>query len=184
MGRESPNFLMTGDGLHPLPDLSSFNMNPFPLATGPDPIVAARLQGFAAGVPHNLHPLFAMHNTGPNLHQLQAVQYMQGKLSVGLFPGYIPHPNGVPHPIGLSGHSALMNPAFMTHSSPQASLPVSPPQPTSVPMRFQADTSPETLDLRKSSIDNLRLKAQEHSTTTQEPERESPRISYPDVKVA
>ena len=200
MGRESPNFLMSPDGVHPLPDLSSFHMNPFPLATGPDPMVAARLHGLA-GVPPSLHPLFAMQNPGaaaasPHLQQLHnaaAAQYMHGKLSVGLFPGYLPHPNGAPHPglpgglpAGLPpGAAGLLNPTFMTPASIGVNLPASPPQVSSGHMRFPNDSSPETLDLRKSSIDTLRLKAKEHSAAgTQEPESSPSRSESPEVKVA
>ena len=191
MGRESPNFLMSGDAMHTLPDLNSFHMNPFPLATGPDPIVAARLQGIAAGVPPALHPLLAMQNAAPGLHQLQsaaaAAHYLHGKFPMGLFPGYLPHHGNVPHhgPIPHSGLPSSLNPAFMTSSTVGVSLSASPPHTgPSSQMRFreQGDTNAESLDLRKSSIDSLRLKAKEHSSP--ESERTTPVHLSPDLKVA
>lgn len=146
LGRESPSFM----GCEPsLPEIASPMMNPLPMATGPDPLLAARMQNFAAG----FNPMLAFQQGG--LTGL-AAHYLNNKAAFGgLFTGYVLPPHhpgapGVPHP-------ALFPPATTT-------LPSTPSPEALVASRLYMD-SHDTLDLRKSSIDALRLKAREHSAS-------------------
>ena len=146
-------------------------MNPFPMATGPDPILAARIAPGFSG----LHPMLALQAAHAQA-QAQAAQqqaavsgaaispaslaahYLQSKTggaTLGsLFAGY----NVMLHP-GPPG-AAPMHPHFMT--SPMApSMASSTAEGLTATRIFSND--PETIDMRKSSIDALRMKAREHS---------------------
>ena len=157
MGRESPNFL-SGEPPQMMPDLPPM-LNPHPLATGPDPIMAARMGNMAS-----LNPFMALQQGGING---LAAHYLQNKASFGgLFTGYMfPHHHGAPMmPHGFPG----MPPVVTSGSC------LSPPTPETimasrmfshVHLDSRGSGPPESLDMRKSSIDALRMKAREHSVS-------------------
>ena len=145
LGRESPSFLT--DHGHMAPELPPL-MAHFPVPTGPDPLVAARMNLSSAG----MNPMLAIQHAASLSH------YMQNKTAfAGLFPtaaGYMLHSP----PGHLAGHPA----AAMFTSSHQGMPPNPSISASLAPTRFFMDSN-ESLDLRKSSIDALRLKAKEHA---------------------
>ncbi len=146
------------------------------MATGPDPLLAARIApGFSS-----LHPMLALQAAHAQAQaQAQAAQqqaavsgaalspaslaahYLQSKTggaTLGsLFAGY----NVMLHP-GPPGAAPIHPGHFMTsHMAP--SIPSSTAEGLTATRIFSND--PETIDMRKSSIDALRMKAREHSAT-------------------
>ena len=136
-----------------MPEMAGPMMNPLPMATGPDPLLAARMQA-------TFNPMIAFQQGG--LSGL-AAHYLHNKAAAfgGLFSGYVlppPHPGapGLPHP-------ALFppGPGGPPVNTPDAAALVA----SRLYMESAATANSDTLDLRKSSIDALRLKAREHSAT-------------------
>ena len=136
-------------------------MNPFPMATGPDPLLAARIPNFPG-----LHPMLALQAAHAQ-HQAAAgaispaslaAHYLQNKAGGGLggiFAGY----NVMLHP----PTAGPLHPGFMTSSAPTMT---SAAENLAAARLFASDpVAHETVDMRKSSIDALRLKAREHSAT-------------------
>ncbi len=165
LGRDSPNFLSC-EPQHQLPELIGPMLNPFPMATGPDPLLAAKIPSFPG-----LHPMLALQAAHAQ-HQAAAAaagtlspagfaaHYLQNKAGAGglggLFAGYnvMLHPPSAPP----------LHPGFMTPPAP----PMAPgPENLSAAARlFPSDSvAHESVDMRKSSIDALRLKAREHSAS-------------------
>ena len=152
LGRERPRFL-TSEPMPPMPDLTPM-MNPLPMATGPDPLVAARMSNFAS-----FNPMFALQQGGLNS---LAAHYLHNSHKAasfgGLFTaGYMFHPPTAA-PLATAVHPGLMTSVPTSSSS-------MPSQPEVASSRMFPDSHHDTLDLRKSSIDALRMKAREHSAT-------------------
>ena len=145
LGRESPNFL-SGEPLPPVPELGAM-MNPLPMATGPDPLLAARMQNLAS-----FNPMLGL---PPGALGGLTSHYMQSRAAFGgLFSGYVlQSPPSHPH---------LPHPSFMA-SIATSSPPMTSPDPVLTSRMF--GDSPDSLDMRKTSIDALRMKAREHSAS-------------------
>lgn len=137
MGRESPNFLPT----EPSPSFGDLPQMPGSLgfsATG-DPMWQNRVSHLTG-----VNPIMALHQS--NLNNL-AAQYIQAKMPFGgLISNYFVNANS----LGVPG-------VFLGSGVPGYSTSGFPPASTS---RLGMDA--ETLDLRRSSIDKLRMKAKEH----------------------
>ena len=137
-------------------------MNPFPMATGPDPLLAARIPNFPG-----LHPMLALQAAHAQ-HQAAAgaispaslaAHYLQNKAGGpglgGIFAGY----NVMLHP----PTAGPLRPGFLTSAAPTMS---SAAESLAAARLFANDPAAhESVDMRKSSIDALRLKAREHSAT-------------------
>jgi hypothetical protein len=99
---------------------------------------------------------------------------MQGKINFGgLFPNYMMS-GGAPVPAGFPG--VFMRPGIHDVASAHAAAAASLSQ--HINGRFHSPEPEQGLDFRRSSIDKLRLKAQEHSTGI---DRASP--GSPDIKI-
>ncbi|XP_064620922.1 retinal homeobox protein Rx1-like [Lineus longissimus] len=142
LGRESPSFI-PGDHIQALPEMPPM-MHPLHIPMGSDPLWAARMQNLTG-----LNPMLAFHQSG--LGGL-AAQYSHGKLPFGglTLPGYLPT---MPPHLG-----AFMPNVSASMVSGTSTSPLNLAQP-----RFPGDGGP--FDVRKTSIDALRLKAKEHSAT-------------------
>ncbi len=156
LGRESPNFMST-EPMPPLPDLTPM-INPLPMATGPDPLLAARMQNFPG-----FNPMLALQQGGigglaahyiHNSHKAAAAASFGGLFA----SGYMFHP---PTAAPLVAHPGFL--PHMAHASVPTSIPSSPDRETMIQSRIFVDSRPDTLDLRKSSIDALRMKARDYS---------------------
>ena len=141
MGRESPNFLHS-EQFQGLPDMQPL---PGPLSLPPSAaehhLWASRMQNLTG-----INPMLALQQQSA-LSGL-AAHYMHGKIPAsfgGLFAGYM-----------MNGPPVSMAPS-MTMGAPLAGAPLGLMQPTRLTMEH------ESLDMRKSSIDALRMKAKEHS---------------------
>ena len=87
-----------------------------------------------------------------------AAQYVQGKLHFGgMFSNYMLNMNAA-NQLGVPGVylGANLN-GLVAHSAGMGPIPVS---------RYSSSDSDDSLDFRRSSIDKLRMKAKEHSTTS------------------
>ena len=145
MGRESPSFY-AGEPLPPMADMTGVGLPPMmgphiPLPA--DPLLAARMSSISG-----INPLLAFQQTG--LSSL-AAHYMQQKIPFGgLFNGYM-----------FQGAAMTLPPGMMTsHLAPNVTS-TSPSSNAGHPKASSPES--DSLDMRKSSIDVLRMKAKEHS---------------------
>lgn len=105
--------------------------------------------------------MMAMHNQ-PNYHYTMAHYIQQGKMPYGgLFANYVVNSNsfGVPGMLFGGGLQSMGQPIIHSNSINRLAL------------------ESESLDLRRSSIDKLRLKAKEHLQTADDIQEHSPRSS-------
>ena len=136
MGRESPNFIPS-EPMQPLPEPNIFINSRAPLPH-PDPLVALRMHMLGAAA---ANPMLALQSGALNgLHPTQDM-YAKAQMS-GLFPGHMVQT--ATHPVLHAGLLPGAAPALLNAGI------LSPP-------------NPDTLDLRKYSIDALRHKAREHA---------------------
>lgn len=145
LGRESPNFLQgePGPSLADLPHLPAAGSGyPSPA----DPYWSTRLTHLTG-----VNPMMAFHQN--SINNMAAAHYMQGKMPFGgLLANYVVNTNSFGIPGILLGGGIPGVPSSSSLLSPPTSS------------RFNLD--PESLDLRRSSIDKLRLKAKEHSASS------------------
>ncbi|XP_064609346.1 retinal homeobox protein Rx-B-like [Liolophura sinensis] len=145
LGRESPNFLH-GDHLQHCPDMVGIPGSSFPLPSAMDSMWTGR-------VPHltGLNPMMAMQQTG--LAGLTG-HYFHSKIPFGgLLSNYLVNPSApgsLPNILMASGFNMAA-----------AGAPVGASLPSGMRFPFEHDS----IDVRKSSIDVLRMKAKEHSAT-------------------
>jgi hypothetical protein len=120
-------------------------MAPLHIPMGADPLWAARMQNLTG-----LNPMLAFHQSGLSGF---AAQYTHGKLPFGglTLPGYLPT---MPTHLG----AAFMPNMSASMAASSSTSPLNLAQP-----RFPGEGGP--FDVRKTSIDALRLKAKEHSAT-------------------
>ncbi|XP_074650325.1 uncharacterized protein LOC141905380 [Tubulanus polymorphus] len=154
LGRESPSF-MHGDHMPPMSELPHM-MGHLPIPLGGDPLWAARMQNLTG-----LNPLLALQHGG--LSGMAAAHYAgQGKLPFGgltLPPGYLPgFPTGIPASFIHANNTAIS--AASTNSPLNL-----------VSSRFPLEGA--GFDVRKSSIDALRMKAQEHAAAAFDHQKQS-----------
>lgn len=173
LGRDSPTFLGPGDALPGPPDLPSLlGQGALPLPTGPDPLLAARMQGLACFNPM----MHAFQHGFQGLSALQ-LQHKAAFNSLATSSGYILHPQNPHISSPLAAAAPFMAAAAAAVSSPAATFPGSHLMSLTNQRRLNLENS-DSLDLRKSSIDTLRMKAKEHAV-----EVDVPNGSHsPDVK--
>ncbi|XP_060068920.1 retinal homeobox protein Rx1-like [Ylistrum balloti] len=143
LGRESPNFLQgdSGPSLADLPHIPAGSGYPSPS----DPYWSTRLTHLTG-----VNPMMAFHQN--NISSMAAAHYMQGKMPFGgLLANYVVNTNsfGIPGILLGGGMPGVPSSSLLSPTS----------------SRYNMD--PESLDLRRSSIDKLRLKAKEHSASTE-----------------
>lgn len=124
-------------------------------------------------VPHltGMNPMMGLPH-GPSALSNIAAQYMQGKINFnGLFPGYMMN-TGAPLPATIP--NVYLRPGLHDLASAHAAAAASIGQ--HISGRFHSTEPEQGLDFRRSSIDKLRLKAQEHSTTVDTSNPSPPQI--------
>ncbi|XP_046574466.1 retinal homeobox protein Rx1-like [Haliotis rubra] len=140
LGRESPNFL-SGESPQSLSDLPPLGAPPMALQSTLDPFWSARFPNLTG-----ISPMLAINHIGG-----MPPQYFQGKAVTpfgGLLSNYMVTAGNIP----------VQNMFMGSQMAAMASSPLN-----LAPSRVSAEN--ESLDMRKSSIDALRLKAKEHSAT-------------------
>lgn len=174
LGRESPNFLHGESGL----GLSDLPHGPSHLPGFQSPMEAF----WSNRVPHltGLNPMITLPH-GPNALSNIAAQYMQGKINFsGLFPSYMMNGGG-PVPAGFPG--VYLRPGIHDLASAHAAAAASAASFTQhMNGKFYSPEPEQGLDFRRSSIDKLRMKAQEHSTGVDRSSPNSPEIKIENVQ--
>ena len=121
-----------------------------------------------------LNPMMSLPH-GPSALSSIAAQYMQGKFNFGgLFPGYMMN-GATPVPAGYPG--VYIRPSIHELVSSHASA-----ASTLMNGRFHSPEPEQGLDFRRSSIDRLRMKAQEHSTGMDRSSPDSPEIKIENMQ--
>ncbi|XP_013391261.1 retinal homeobox protein Rx-B isoform X2 [Lingula anatina] len=158
LGRDSPSFIPP-EHRQGLVDMAALAGNSAIAST--DPAAAAAL--WATGrvpIPHlgGVNPMLFLHQAG--LSALHG-QYLQNKAPYGgLMPtGYLI--NAAAHPLAPSYGGSFVT----SYLSPQGSQSSPPATPTRGSSLATSSGNGEALDMRRTSIDKLRLKAQEHYAT-------------------
>ena len=149
LGRESPNFLQGESGLS-IADMAGHGHAPMGYHSPMDAFWANR-------VPHltGLNPMLSL-SQAPGAIGNIAAQYVQGKLHFGgMFSNYMLNMNA--NSLGVPG---LYLGANLNGLSAAAAGLGAPP----LSRYSSSGESDDSLDIRRTSIDKLRLKAQEHAT--------------------
>ncbi|XP_014662904.1 PREDICTED: aristaless-related homeobox protein-like [Priapulus caudatus] len=150
MGRESPNFLHSD--IPPLGDMTVRLPGPYGLPPGMEHMWAPAYHGFT-----NLTGMSPMLALNQGMTPLAAAAYFPGKSPLGnLISSYMINSAAA---ASLSG--SLPTPTTMAPPHGLAAMPV----PTS---RAALGHDSDKLEIRRSSIDTLRLKAKEHSATLEQ----------------
>ncbi|CAI9733931.1 homeobox Rx1-like [Octopus vulgaris] len=141
MGRESPTFL-SNEHIQSLPDVSSLAGSTHFNSTASDSFWQNRF-------PHltGVSPFLTLHH-----------QPGFSTIAPSCIPGKLPFGGLLSNYVGASGGTPSVLPNILLNSSMIPS-----PHISHSPVRFTFD--PDVVDMRKSSIDNLRFKAKEHSST-------------------